>query len=38
MFFVVEDPPRALDAATAAGARVLPCRWAHRGATVDEGQ
>ena len=37
MFFVVEDPARGEAAATGAGARVLPCRWAHTGVTVEQG-
>ena len=35
MFFVVEDPARAIQAATGCGARVLPCRWADTGVTVE---
>ena len=31
MFFIVEKPARAVRAAQEAGARVLPCRWAHQG-------
>ena len=38
MFFVVEDSARAIAAATEAGARVLPCRWASTGVTVERGQ
>jgi D-glycero-alpha-D-manno-heptose-7-phosphate kinase len=37
MFFVVADPDRAVQAATGAGARILPCRWASTGVTVERG-
>lgn len=37
MFFVVEDPDRASRAAGEAGARVLPCRWASTGVSVERG-
>ena len=38
MFFMVDDPARAIGAATGSGARVLPCRWALTGITVERGQ
>ena len=37
MFFVVEDPALARDAAISTGARVLPCRWASAGVRVESG-
>ena len=37
MFFVVADPDRAVQAATGAGARILPCRGAPTVVTVERG-